>query len=454
MHLTWLRLVLAIPAVLTLACSPPANTAGGYSNSNDVTGSKQGGSKLPDPDTETKPGKDTPAPPPPSKGDGSSAKPGQLVASAVNPMGATTTSGDTPIVVTGSGFVSGSKITFAGADLDTRFVSASKLSATVAASRLSTPGTIAIAVVNPPPAGGTSPPVYFTVSDGRITLSSISPTSAPAGSSGLTLTATGQGFGSGATVNFNGTTLTPRAGASSTQLTVQIPATLLVDAGDYSVAVGGSAGVSAPLSFHVTSSKPVFSTFSPGALSTSTTSQTVTLSGRGFDGTSRATVALCDTCQAYIAPTTQFGSTELDAEIDSYFLATPGTLVLRVYNESGGQVQYADASGSLDVVGSGVGGSATPTLSYISPSSATAGSSGMYVNVHGSGFDTTTTVVVGSSDVTTYHDSSTSVSFYFSSSDLAYDSKYPNGYSYTIRVYNTSGGSTYYATGSDTFDVN
>jgi hypothetical protein len=77
----------------------------------------------------------------------------------------------------------------------------------------------------------------------------------------------------------------------------------------------------------------------------------------------------------------------------------------------------------------------------------------MKVTVNGSGFDSTTTVAVGNVDVTTTHNSSTSVSFFLSSDDLAYDSNYPNGFSYTISVYNVAGSSKKYATSTVTFNV-
>src|SRR5262249_27464129 len=148
--------------------------------------------------------------------------------------------------------------------------------------------------------------LHFIVSDGRVTLSSISPTSAAAGSAGLTLSVTGQGFSGSATVTFDGAPLSPRGGATSTHISVDVPASLLADPGEYSVAVDGPGGVSMPVTFTVTTSTPIFSTYSPASISTSATSQTVSISGRGFDSTSRVTVQECSSCQAYVAPTTLY----------------------------------------------------------------------------------------------------------------------------------------------------
>jgi hypothetical protein len=450
-----LRIILATAPLLALfafGCTAPVHTVDGYDNNEEA---KPDAGGLPDP---TPPKRDGGAPsdastaPPPSKSDGGAAKPGQLVASAIKPKSATTTSGATPITVTGGGFVSGAKITFAGVELPTHFASATSLTATIAANQLATAGSIPVVVVNPN--GGKSSPLHFTVSDGRVTLSSISPTSAAAGSAGLTLSVTGQGFSSGATVTFDGTPLSPRGSPTSTQISVDVPASLLTDPGEYSVAVDGPGGVSLPITFTVTSSTPIFSTYSPASMSTSTTSQTVSVSGRGFDSTSRVTVQECSSCQPYIAPTTLYDSTYLEADIDAYFVETAGTLTIRVYNGSGSDVQYSDAYGTIDVIDSGVDtGGGAPTLSYLSPSSANAGSDGIYVTVNGSGFDSSTTVVVGSASTTTYYESSTSVSFYVSSDDLAYDSSYPNGYSYTISVYNLVGGTQSYATATASFNV-
>src|SRR5262249_42366688 len=81
-------------------------------------------------------------------------------------------------------------------------------------------------------------------------INSLSPTSAVEGTGPLTLTINGAGFQTGAsTVNVNGTALIP-TGSTSTQLTVTVPASLVLEDGTDTVTVSvpdGSGSPSTPL---------------------------------------------------------------------------------------------------------------------------------------------------------------------------------------------------------------
>jgi len=81
-----------------------------------------------------------------------------LLPSAGVPGGSTLT-----LMVTGTGFVSGSVVDWNGAALTTTFVSNSKLSATVPSADLATPATATITVVSPAPGGGVSNAEYFEI---------------------------------------------------------------------------------------------------------------------------------------------------------------------------------------------------------------------------------------------------------------------------------------------------
>jgi hypothetical protein len=79
-------------------------------------------------------------------------------------------------------------------------------------------------------------------------------TTLPEGSAGCTLTLTGSDFGTGATVQWNGTPLTVTA-ATATQVQVTVPAALLAEEGTVRVTVsnpGPGGGVSLPQTFTVT----------------------------------------------------------------------------------------------------------------------------------------------------------------------------------------------------------
>jgi hypothetical protein len=128
------------------------------------------------------------------------------------------------------------------------------VTATISTADISTPGTVQVTVSNPTPGGGTSNAVPFVITQPTVvpTITSISPSSAPSGYNPPTVTITGTGFQTGATVYFNSwysqTTVN-----SSTQLT----ANLFVNGeapGTYPLYVidPAPAGMSLPANFTVT----------------------------------------------------------------------------------------------------------------------------------------------------------------------------------------------------------
>src|ERR1700722_9491574 len=74
-----------------------------------------------------------------------------LVPTSVAPGGAGFT-----LTVNGTGFVSGSVVSWNGSPRTTHFVSSSQLTATIPASDIATAGTASINVLNPTPGGGLS----------------------------------------------------------------------------------------------------------------------------------------------------------------------------------------------------------------------------------------------------------------------------------------------------------
>jgi hypothetical protein len=154
---------------------------------------------------------------------------------SIAPNGVLVGSGAFTLTVNGNNFVSSSTVDWDGAALTTTFVSATQLTASVPAADIASAGTHSITVVTPVPGGGTSNAVSEEA-DSACALTSISPTSAPAGSAALTLTVTGSGFINGAVVSWAGTPL-PTTYVSATELTATISADLLSNAGQFAVTV-------------------------------------------------------------------------------------------------------------------------------------------------------------------------------------------------------------------------
>jgi hypothetical protein len=95
-------------------------------------------------------------------------------------------------------------------------------------------------------------------------ISSLSQSSATAGSGNITLTVNGSNFGSGAVVEWNGVTALPVLFSSSTQLTVIVGANLLSSAGTASITVVSQGLTSGPVSFTVTPQTASCATYPSG----------------------------------------------------------------------------------------------------------------------------------------------------------------------------------------------
>jgi subtilisin family serine protease len=141
---------------------------------------------------------------------GSSPPPNPVPAiTSISPSSALFGTGPLTITVTGSNFVTASRVQWNGSDRATTFVSGTQLTALLTPEDLtnsSYAGTdpATVTVVNPSPGGGTSNSVSFTVDLPGPTISSLSTSSALVGSFSFQLTVNGTGFVDGSTVYWNG----------------------------------------------------------------------------------------------------------------------------------------------------------------------------------------------------------------------------------------------------------
>jgi hypothetical protein len=174
------------------------------------------------------------------------------------------------------------------------------------------------------------------------TLTGVTPNSATAGSSALTLTASGSSFISASVVEWNGAALTTTY-TSSTSLTAQVPASDLTSAGTASVTVQNPApggGTSAPATFTISAPPnpvPTVNALSPSSATAGGPAFTLTVTGTGFVSTSQVL------WNGSPAPTTYVSSTSLTAQIPASDLSTGGTASVSVENPAPG----GGTSGSL-----------------------------------------------------------------------------------------------------------
>jgi hypothetical protein len=174
------------------------------------------------------------------------------------------------------------------------------------------------------------------------TLTSVSPTSAIAGSAAISLTATGTGFISSSTIQWNGTALATSY-VSSTSVTAQIPVSDLTASGTATITVqnptpGG--GISSSLTFNISrppNPAPTLSSLSPTSATAGSAALTLTATGTGF--ISSSTIQWNGTALA----TSYVSSTSVTAQVPASDLTTSGTAAITVQNPAPG----GGASGSL-----------------------------------------------------------------------------------------------------------
>jgi hypothetical protein len=140
------------------------------------------------------------------------------------------------LTLSGTNFINGSAVRWNGADRTTTFVSSTQLTAAIPTSDLTATGVATVTVFNPAPGGGESSGLPFTISvpNPAPAISSLSPTSATAGSAAFNLTVNGTGFIPNSVVRWSGADR-PTAYSSATQLVAPI------SAGD--IMAGGTAQV-------------------------------------------------------------------------------------------------------------------------------------------------------------------------------------------------------------------
>jgi IPT/TIG domain len=250
---------------------------------------------------------------------------------SVSPSSAAVGAAETPVTLSGSGFIASSTVEWNGAALTTTFASATSLNTTIPASDLASATVGQLTVVNPAPGGGTSSPVSFSVNDPAPTITSVSPSSVTAGANDTMVTITGTGFVAGSFVGWNGVEIATRA-VSATQLVGVVPGADLSGSSTNQITVQNPApggGASGAATFTVNSPTPAISSISPAYVPPGAAA-TITITGTGFESNS---TALWNTSPR---PTTFVGATALMVALTAADLANQGTGSLTVSNPAPG----------------------------------------------------------------------------------------------------------------------
>ena len=157
--------------------------------------------------------------------------------------------------INGSGFLDESTVTIRGVTHADTFVSSNQITIWLGATDLAEIGTFPIAVINPGPGGGSSNTLDFTINNPVPSISSLSPSTLPAGSNAQTLTINGTGFVRDSSVTFNGAGKTATF-VSANQIAIPLSTSDVSTAGSFSVVItnpGPGGGTSAAVNLQVLS---------------------------------------------------------------------------------------------------------------------------------------------------------------------------------------------------------
>ncbi|MCU0226828.1 MAG: IPT/TIG domain-containing protein [Bryobacterales bacterium] len=223
-----------------------------------------------------------------------------------------------------------------------------------------------------------------------LAITELSRLTAVQGSGPVTLTVTGQGFESGAVVEFGlGNDLTPNPPtATATSLTVDVPNTLLQTPGPVTVTVRNPGGPPPPrsngLQFTITAAPPTLISLNPPSAVVGNSATPLTVTGTNFvDGA----VVLFGSTQLTV---TFFSATELQTTIPVGELTTARTVTVTVRNPD------TQTSGPQDFVV----GNPLPVLISVAPNTAVAGSPDTPITLTGTGFNANSTVLANNAPVT------------------------------------------------------
>jgi hypothetical protein len=317
------------------------------------------------------------------------------------------------LTVNGTNFVNGSTVQWNGSARTTTYVNTTQLTAIILVADIAAAGTIPVTVVNAAPGGGTSNAVNFQVNNPVPTITTLSPTSGLTGGPQFTLTVNGTNFVNGSTVQWNGNSRTTTY-VSATQLTATILVGDIVAAGTFPVTVVNAApggGTSNVVNFQVNNPVPTVTTLSPTSGTAGGAQFTLTVNGTNFISTS--TVQWNGTART----TTYVSSTQVTAVILAADIATGGTFPVTVVNSTPG-------GGTSNAVNFTVN-NPVPTITTLSPTSATAGGAQFNLTVNGTNFVSTSTVQWNGNPRTTTYVSATQLTATILLGDIATGGTFP-----------------------------
>ena len=276
------------------------------------------------------------------------------------------------VTINGTNFFQDSQVLVNGSSRPTTFVSTTQLSVQLSATDFSQVGNLAVTVSNSAEGNWTSNTVNLAVAAATPVLSSISPSAATAGSSPITLTATGSSFMSNSVLQVNGAARSTTF-ISGTQLSTTLTSSDLGTVGSLAITASTPGGGTSPaIAFTVNNPAPLLSAISPTTVSAGGSGFTLTVNGSNFVAGSVVNVNGANRSTTFVS------ATQLTASIPASDIAVAGNLSITVFNAAPG----GGTSSALTLAVS----NPVPSISSVSPNPALALASSYTLTVSGTGF--------------------------------------------------------------------
>ncbi len=284
------------------------------------------------------------------------------------------------LTVNGTNFLNTSVVQWNGSARSTTFVNSTKVTAAISASDIAIAGLVPVTVLNPPPGGGTSNAINFTINNPVPKETSLSPSSITAGGTGFTLTITGTSFVSTSVVQWNGSAR-PTTFVNSTKVTAAITASDIANGGVVLVTVMNPApggGTSPSKNFNINNPGPTATSLAPNNATAGGATFTLTVNGTNFVPGSVVIWKGASLTSTFV------NSAKVTASVPAANIATAGTVTVTVSNPKPGGGTSNPLTFSIN--------NPLPAATVLKPSTTTAGGAAFTLKVTGTGFVSDSTV--------------------------------------------------------------
>ena len=325
----------------------------------------------------------------------------------LNPAATLIGSPNTIVLVNGSNFRPDSIVRINGADRTTTVISTSQLSVQLLAAELTSAGTLSVTVFTPMPGGGLSPATNFTINNPAPAIATLNPATALAGDAAFVLTINGSNFINGSVVKFNNADRATTF-VSASQLTIQVNAADLANAGSATISVSNPApggGISGTANLAINNPAPGAITLNPASVIIGAANTVLTINGSNFRPDSKIRINGAD------RTTTVISTTQLSVQLLAAELTSAGTLSVAVFNPTPG--------GGLSTAVNFTINNPTPVIASLSPASVFAGDAGFTLTLNGSNFISGSVVKFNNADRATTLVSASQLTIQITATDIA-----------------------------------